>query len=127
MRAFVVSCLCLTLAAAACNKAPEQRSFTLQGQIQSLEPARKTVVVKHEEIKGFMPAMTMPYEVEEAKWLGEVPPRGLLDATPVVFSNRPRLARIRKVGAAPLEKPADSAAMPTASSGFELLRPGETV
>ena len=42
-------------------------------------------------------------------------------------ARRAHLTKIRKVGAAPLEKPADSAAMPTASSGFELLRPGETV
>ena len=51
----------------AARKAPERRTFTLQGQVQSLDAPRKLVIVKHEEIKGFMPAMTMPYEVEDAK------------------------------------------------------------
>ena len=66
MRAHILFSLCLTLGfAAACAKAPEQRTFTLQGQIQSLEPARKLVTIKHEEIKGFMPAMTMPYKLRD--------------------------------------------------------------
>jgi hypothetical protein len=47
--------LCLALAAAACSRAPEQRTFTLQGQVQSLDLPRKLVTVKHEEIVGFMP------------------------------------------------------------------------
>jgi len=128
MRPHIVFSVCLALAALGCGRArSDQRSYTLQGQVQSIDAEHKLVVVKHEEIKGFMPAMTMPYEVEETKWLGELAPGDLIDATLVVFSNGAHLTTIRKVGAAPLEKPADSAAMPTASSGFELLRPGETV
>jgi len=72
MRARFVLSLCLTVAAAACAKAPDRRTFTLQGQVQSLDAPRKQVVVKHEQITGFMPAMTMPYEVEDAKALGHV-------------------------------------------------------
>ena len=69
MRAHIVFCLCLRCRPAACSTTSDQRTFTLQGQVQSLDPARKLVVVKHEEIKGFMPAMTMPYEVQDAKSL----------------------------------------------------------
>ena len=120
-----LSSLCLALASAACNKAPDQRTFTLQGQVQSLDPARKQVVVKHEEIKGFMPAMTMPYEVEDARALDGLAPGDLINAQLVVFSNGAHLAGIKKVGTAPLEKPPAEAPMPAASSGFELLRPGD--
>jgi protein SCO1/2 len=120
--------LCLTLTAAACSKAPEQRTFTLQGQVQSLDPPRKLVVVKHEEIKGFMPAMTMPYEAAEATLLDGLAPGDLINAQLVVFSNGAHLTSIRKVGTAPLEKPpADVPDPPTASAGFELIRPGEPV
>ena len=67
MRAQTVFVLSLCLAVAGgCSKAPDRRSFTLQGQVQSIDAPRKLLVVKHEEIKGFMPAMTMPYEVREA-------------------------------------------------------------
>ena len=90
--------LCLALAVAACARAPEQRTFTLQGQVQSLDPARKQVVVKHEEIKGFMPAMTMPYEVREARSLDGLAPGDLINAQLVVFSNGAHLTAIKKVG-----------------------------
>src|SRR5437867_7779089 len=91
----------LALVAAACSQPSDQRRFTLQGQVQSLEPARKTVVVKHEEIKGFMPAMTMPYEVREEKALAGLAPGDLINATLVVISNGAYLTDIRKIGQAP--------------------------
>ena len=117
----------MALIAAGCTRASDERTFTLQGQVQSLDPAHKQVVVKHEEIKGFMPAMTMPYEVEDAKALEALAPGDLINSTLVVFSNGAHLTGIKKVGTAPLEKPPAEAPMPTASSGFELLKPGEAV
>ena len=119
--------LCLAVAVTACSKAPGERTFTLQGQVQSLDAPRKLVVVKHEEIKGFMPAMTMPYEVLEAKALDGLAPGDLINAKLIVVSNGAHLADIKKVGAAPLEKPPADVPNPTTSSGFELLRPGEAV
>ena len=128
MRTHILFSLCLTLGvASACAKAPDQRTFTLQGQIQSLEPARKLVIIKHEEIKGFMPAMTMPYEVRETKALDGLAAGDLINATLVVVSNGAYVTDIRKVGQAPLEKPPAEASNPAASSGFELLRPGDAV
>jgi protein SCO1/2 len=126
MRASLVFFLCLVFAASACTKS-DQRTFTLQGQVLSLEPARKLLTVKHEEIKGFMPAMTMPYEVRDAKLLDGLAPGDLINATLVVVSNGAYLSAIRKVGQAPLEKPPAEAPNPPASAGFELLKPGEAV
>jgi protein SCO1/2 len=127
MRAHIVFSLCLTLAAAACGKPADERTFALQGQVQSLDPPRRQLVVKHEEIKNFMPAMTMPYEVTDAKVLDGLAAGDLISATLVVFSNGAHLRDIRKVGQAPLEKPPADTPNPTASSGFELLKPGEAV
>jgi hypothetical protein len=31
-----------------------------------IEPARNEVLIRHENIKGFMPAMTMPFTVKDA-------------------------------------------------------------
>jgi protein SCO1/2 len=118
--------LCLAIAVVACSKAPEQRTFRLQGQVQALDAPQKLVTVKHEEITGFMPAMTMPYEVADAKAMDGLAPGDLINATLIVFSNGAHLVDIKKVGSAPLEKPpADVPNPPTASSGFELLKPGE--
>jgi protein SCO1/2 len=111
----------------ACGTKSDRRSFSLQGQVQSIDAPRKLLTVKHEEIKGFMPAMTMPYEVQDEKAIGGLAPGDLINATLVVFSNGAHLANIKKVGEAPLEKPPAEAPNPTASSGFELLKPGEAV
>ena len=126
MRAQLVLALGL-LAALSCSRPAEQRSYALQGQVQSIDAARKLLIVKHEEIKGFMPAMTMPYEVQDPKALDTLAAGDLINSTLVVFSNGAHLTNIRKVGNAPLERPPAEAPMPAASSGFELLKPGEAV
>jgi len=40
-----------------------EKRYPLAGVIVSVEPARKALIVKHEEIKDFMPAMTMEFLV----------------------------------------------------------------
>ncbi len=127
MRTHVVLLLCAALVAVSCAGRTDERRYPLQGQVLTLEPARKQVTVKHEEIRGFMPAMTMPYDVKEAAALDGLAPGDLINATLVVYSNGAYLADIKKVGSAPLEQPAAADAAPSASSGFELLKPGEPV
>ena len=119
--------LTTVVASSACAGKSDQRSYTLQGQVLALDLAHRTVTVKHEEIKGFMPAMTMPYEAKDVKLLDGIGPGDLITATLVVYSNGAHLSTIKKVGSAPLEKPPADTAAPTASSGFELLKPGEPV
>ncbi len=95
MRAHLVLGLCLAFSLSACGRSDE-RTFTLQGQVLSLEPARKLLTVKHEEIKGFMPAMTMPYEVRDTRLLDGLAPGDLINATLVVVSNGAYLSAIKK-------------------------------
>ena len=127
MRARTALILCVAITASACGGRSDERRFTLQGQVESLDPSLKNVVVKHGEIKDFMPAMTMPYQVREAKALDGLAPGDLITATLVVISNGAYLTDIKKTGSAPLEKPPPEAPNPAASSGFELLKPGEIV
>jgi protein SCO1 len=113
--------------APACAGRPDDRRYPLHGQITSLDPAHLLVTVKHDDIKGFMPAMTMPYSVKDAKALEGLAPGDVVDATLVVFSNGANLIDIKKVGTAPLDPAPVQSPAPTASSGFELLKPGEAV
>ena len=127
MRSRVVFLPCLALLMYSCAGRSDERRYPLHGQVLSLEPERKTLTVKHDEIKGFMPAMTMPYDVQESKALEGLALGDLIDAKLVVFSNGAYLTDITKVGSAPLETPTADAAAQPASSGFELLKPGEQV
>jgi protein SCO1/2 len=47
---------------------PEQR-YDLKGTVVSLDKSKGAVTVNHDEIKGFMAAMTMPYPVKDTKAL----------------------------------------------------------
>ena len=126
VRHLAVATLFAIVATSACNRAPSERRYTLQGQIVSVTPDRKEATIKHEAIAGFMAAMTMPYTFRDAGELAALKPGDLITSTLVVFSNGAHLVDVKKVGEAPLEA-APPAAAPSASSGFELVRPGQAV
>ncbi len=44
-------------AAVACGRAPEARQYDLRGQILAVDRERREVLVDHEDIAGFMPAV----------------------------------------------------------------------
>jgi protein SCO1/2 len=119
--------LLLAAAVAACRGKSDERSYELQGQVISIEKAQKQLTIKHEEIKGLMPAMTMPYTVRDEKLLANLVPGDLIDATLIVESNDAYLRTLEKVGQAPLAPPPPEQSGPVARSGFELLKPGEEV
>lgn len=112
------------LVAASCSRGPEPRQYELKGQVLGVKPGASEVLIKHEDIPGFMPGMTMPFRVREAKLLDGLQAGDLVTATLVVVETNAHLSAITKTGHAPLEVPA---AAQSASSGFELLKAGETV
>ena len=107
-----IAAVLLLVASAACGSS--DREYTLQGQILSIEPNRLQADIKHEEIKGFMAAMTMPYKVRDAKELADIKPGDLITSTLVVVSNDAYLKDVKKVGEAPLA---------AAAAARRLLRP----
>jgi protein SCO1/2 len=114
----------LVLLTAGCAS-PDHREFTLQGQILSVSDDRKEATIKHEAIKGLMPAMTMPYKAREGTDFGGLQPGDLITSMLVIVANGAYLDNVRRVGDAPLEK---AAATPlAATTGSELLKPGEPV
>jgi len=53
----------------------------MKGMVLKVDPARKSVIISHDAITGVMPAMTMPFEVRDAKELN-----GLVPGTIVSFT-----------------------------------------
>ena len=118
----------LLLAAGACSRGAsgDHREYTLQGQVLSVQPDHLQAVIRHEEIKGFMPAMTMPYYVVDPKEYAGVAAGDLITATLVVETNRAYLQQVKKVGNAPVAV-ADGGSAPAAAAGFELIKNGDPV
>ncbi len=117
----------LTLLVSGCGTATTGREYTLQGQILSVAPDRKEATIKHEEIEGFMAAMTMSYQVRDVEEYAGLAPGDLITSTLVIVSNGAYLKDVKRVGEAPVERTPDSSLAAPASSGFELLKPGEAV
>jgi protein SCO1/2 len=105
--------------------AADERRYPFKGQILALAPDGAEASIKHDDIPGFMSAMTMSYKVRDAKEFAGLKPGDLITGTLVVETSGAYLTEVMKVGEAPLDQPAQQP--PPASSGFELLRPGETV
>jgi len=125
-RSLVIGVFCSILLAA-CTSKPQQREYKLQGQVLAVAENHQQATINHEEIKGFMAGMTMPYNVHDPKQLEGIAPGDLINAKLIVLTNDAYLSDVKKVGQAPLRKAPAEVAAPSASSGFELLKPGDLV
>jgi protein SCO1/2 len=120
--------IALTLAAglaAACGRTDNTRTYQLTGQMLVVKPDTNEVLVKHDDIPGFMPAMTMPYTVKDAALIRERVAGDLITATLVVAPDGAFLSAITKTGFAPL--PEDARTTIPAAANVHLLQAGDRV
>ena len=112
-RAVWFSCIALVLTA--CERSPQttdrvgERSYEARGIIRGMAPDRRTVEVEHENIRGFMPSMTMPFSVRDSKEMSGI---GMGDAIAFrlsVSDNDSSIDRIRKIDVAEVRLPTPSA------------------
>jgi protein SCO1/2 len=92
---FIVVLICAGFAAG-CQSAPEKH-YWIQGEVISADGAKKLLTVKHGDIPGLMPAMTMTYQVVEPKQMETLQPGDKITADLVVSENRGRLEKIAVV------------------------------
>jgi protein SCO1/2 len=85
-------------AGSACAQAPQAKEYSLEGQVLAIHDTDSRVVVKHGDIKGFMPGMTMPFLVKDRALLGAAKPGDFVTATLVVTDGDAWLSRITPTG-----------------------------
>ena len=116
--------LLLVAISAGCGRQePPAKEYELKGQILAVKPDTQELLVKHEDIKGFMPAMTMPYKVEDAALLKDKEPGDLITATLVVGETSAHLSTVTKTGHAAIEVPPT----PPEVSVFDMVKEGAAV
>jgi protein SCO1/2 len=71
--------------AMACH--PGGKTYQLRGQVMDKNVTTNEITVKHEDIPGFMPAMTMPYKVKDSAVVQEVEPGDKIAAEIVTANN----------------------------------------
>jgi protein SCO1 len=81
--------LLVTLPLTACRGTNQSqvRRYHLKGTVVQIDKAQQHLVVNHEEIPGFMGAMTMPYPVVDAQTLEKLSPGDQITADVVVTPN----------------------------------------
>jgi protein SCO1 len=125
MRTRTIIALAAAIIVTACGGSNDSRSYQLTGQILVVKPETREVLVKHEDIPGFMPAMTMPYTVNDAALIKERAAGDLITATLVVGDKGAYLSAITKTGSAPL--PDDARTTIPAAAGVQILKAGDMV
>ena len=111
---FVVSC---AMCVAGCSRA---RKYELRGQIVAVDRGRQELTIKHGDIRGFMPGMTMPFKVRDARLLDGREVGDLVEATLVVEDSNGYLSSVERVGHAELTEPPPP-------SRVDVLEPGQPV
>ena len=98
-RSCVLFLLAPLLLLSGCSNAKE---YPLVGQVLAVDTNQHVITVKHQDVVGFMPGMTMPFKVKDAKELDGRKPGDLISATLIVEDSLGYLADIKKTGEAPL-------------------------
>ena len=106
-RIFIVCVIGLTVAAAGCSRG---KKYPFVGQVIAVDVTRQEITVKHEDIRGFMPGMTMAFKVKDESQVKSSKPGDLITATLVVEDGRVYLEDVKKTGEAPL--PDDTPRLP---------------
>jgi protein SCO1/2 len=117
----VLTLLTILLVGTACSSA---KHYEMRGQVLSVNRDKLEILVKHEDIVGLMPAMTMPYKVASPALLDNLGPGDLITTDLEVDNNQGVITTITKTGVARPDMPAPAA---PAKSGFELIKPGAEV
>jgi protein SCO1/2 len=118
-RAFaLMACL---IGAASCSSA---KQYEMRGQILAVNRDKMEILVKHEEIAGLMPAMTMPWKVQTPNMLDNLGPGDLITSELVVENNQAVVTKITKLGTAKPDLPAPGA---PSKPGVKYLLPEDVV
>jgi protein SCO1/2 len=97
---------------------PAAREYELRGVVVSVDAGRQEITIKHEDIPRFMPGMTMPFKVRDARLLNGRVPGDLVRATLVVEDASAHLRTLERTGSGPV--PAEAA-----ERGMDILDTGE--
>jgi len=81
---------------AGCQSAPEKH-YPIEADVISTDVEHKLITVKHGDIPGLMPAMTMTYQVAEPRQIMKLQPGDKVTADLVVSENKARLERIELI------------------------------
>jgi protein SCO1 len=126
--------LCATLLIGACDRGSQvtnssSRSYEVRGIVRGTAPDRKTIDVEHEDIRGFMPSMTMPFSVSNPPEVAGLQKGDAISFRLTVTDNDSSIDRIKKIGLDEVRLPVPSAtpAIKSIAKDLPRLREGDVM
>ncbi len=129
--AFLFALVCLGLAG--CRQpsmppanAPEPQRYEVRGIVRSIGFADRTITVEHEDIPGFMAAMTMPFTVRDMKEVEALKAGEAIAFQLAVTENDSWITGIKTIPRGEVRLPASKPA-PASRANVPRVKPGEAM
>jgi len=114
----LLALICLFTATCRRHNAANEKRYDLKGKVVAVEPDKHLVTISHEDIKDFMPAMTMPFALPDDYYLKNLAVGDEITATLVVDGSQSWLENV-----AITRESVD----PSATTGITEAKPGDEV
>jgi protein SCO1/2 len=79
-----------------------QQIYSVTGVVKEIKMDRRTAVIQHEEVPGYMPAMTMPLKAKNTNEINTLQPGDQISFRLVVTPDEGWIEQVRKLGGAPV-------------------------
>jgi protein SCO1 len=87
--------ICVTVNnASSCRRPSTAQRYELKGKVISVEADKQQLTISHDEVKGYMPGMTMPFTLPDAEMLKHIESGDEITATLVVEGPRSWLEEV---------------------------------
>ena len=110
-RVLVLVTLTAAFGLGACRREAPPRHYTLKGQVLAVHPDRQQVTIRHDDIAGLMPAMTMTFPVSTKELVAARAAGELVTATLAVSEFQGTLVDITRTGMAEVPASANEIAL----------------
>ena len=108
------------------NALPREVRYETRGIVRSLPPDGKTIEVEHEDIRGFMPSMTMPFVVRKPREMSGLRIGDAISFRLSVTQNDSWIDEIRKIPLGDLHLPV-ATSTPAKSANAPRLHDGDSM
>ena len=115
---FGVTLLLAVSLAAGCGRDAPPRRYPLKGQVLAIHADRQQITIRHDDIPGLMPGMTMTFPVATKELLAGREAGELVSAELAVSESEGTLVEITRVGMAPVPAGANEVALASGVLGL---------
>lgn len=91
---YLSALLCINMFACQSRQETLARRYELKGTVVSVDPPQQVVVISHDEIVGYMEAMTMPFTLKQKRFYNTLAPGDQIQATLVLTGDRSWLEQL---------------------------------